>query len=72
MLLTKGLTLMQKDRMLVLLDLTKDLPQNLIPNVPPEEHCPAWRTSEIVNVCFPLGRRPAETVVKEIEPLLGK
>ncbi len=56
--------------MLILVDLSKELPSNLIPRVPAEEIAQRGKF-EMITVLFPLGRRSAETVVKEIEPLMG-
>ena len=42
-LLTKGFSLIQRGRMLILVDLSDDLPSNLIPRVTPEEIDRAWR-----------------------------
>ena len=70
-LLTKGFTLIQRNRMLILVNLSDDLSQNLIPRVAPEEISQRGKF-EIISVLYPLGRRPADGVVKEITPLLGK
>ena len=70
-LLTKGFTLLQRGRMLILVDLSKDLPSNLIPRVQPEEIARRGKF-EMVTVLFPLAGRPADLVAKEIEPLLGE
>ena len=70
-LLTKGFTLIQRGRMLILVDLSKDLPLNLIPRVPPEEIAQRGNF-EFISVLLPLGRRPADGVAKEIQPLMGK
>lgn len=69
-LLTKGFTLLQRGRMLILVDLSDDLPTNLIPRVPAEE-IGQHGDFEIISVLFPLDGRPADTVVKEIQPLIG-
>jgi len=70
-LLTKGFTLLQRGRMLILVDLSDDLPTNLIPRVPPDEIA-EHGDFEIISVLFPLGGRPADQVVKEIQPLIGQ
>ncbi len=57
--------------MLILVDLSQDLPLNLIPRVTPEEMTEHGKF-EIISVLFPLGRRPADGVEKEIKPLMGK
>ncbi|MCU0960950.1 MAG: hypothetical protein MUF48_12670, partial [Pirellulaceae bacterium] len=71
MLATRGYTLIQRGRLLILADLSKELPVNIIPRVTPEEIAQRGR-SEFVSVLFPLGGRPADSVVKEITPLLGQ
>ena len=54
-LLTKGFTLIQRGRMLILVDLSnKALPRNLIPRVTPEELAQRGNF-EMVTVLFPLG-----------------
>lgn len=69
-LLSKGYTLIRRDRMLILVDLTAGLPEGLIPRVAPDELEQRGRF-EFVSVMFPLEGRPAEEVVSEITPLLG-
>ena len=70
-LLTKGYSLIQRGRMLILVNLSDDLPLNLIPRVSPEEIGQHGRF-EIISALFPLGRRPADMVAKEVQPLLGR
>ncbi len=70
-LLTKGFSLLQRGRMLILVDLSDDLPGNLIPRVPADE-IDQHGDFEIIRVLFPLAGRPADTVAKEIQPLVGK
>ncbi len=69
-LLTKGFTLIRRDRLLMLVNLSNGLPMDLIPTVEVEQ-LPQRGSFEIVTANFPLEGRPADTVTKEIEPLLG-
>ncbi len=69
-LLTKGFTLVRRERMLILVDLSQGLPETLVPRVSLEELDKRGRF-EIVSVLFPVGKRAAEEVVAEITPLLS-
>ena len=69
-LLTKGFTLVRRERMLMCLDLKGGLPEGAIPKVTPEELETRGRY-EFVSVLFPLEGRPAEIVLLEVKPLLG-
>ncbi len=69
-LLTKGFTLVRRERMLMCMDLKTGLPEGAIPKVSPEELETRGRY-EFVSVLFPLEGRPAEIVLLEVKPLLG-
>jgi len=69
-LLTKGFTLVRRERMLMCLDLKPGLPEGAIPKVTAEE-LPTRGRYEFVSVLFPLEGRPAEIVLLEVKPLLG-
>ncbi len=69
-LLTKGYTLVRRERMLILVDLSQGLPETLVPRVTLDELDKRGRF-EIVSVMFPVGNRSAADVVTEIAPLLG-
>ncbi|MBL8818147.1 MAG: hypothetical protein JNL58_19120 [Planctomyces sp.] len=69
-LLTKGFTLVRRERMLMCLDLKSGLPEGAIPSIQPTELVTRGRY-EFVSVLFPLESRPAEAVLMEIKPLLG-
>ncbi|REK11456.1 MAG: hypothetical protein DWQ37_14330 [Planctomycetota bacterium] len=69
-LLTKGFTLVRREKMLILVDLSQGLPETLVPRVKLDELGDRGRF-EIVSVLFPVGRRSAEEVVTEIAPLLS-
>jgi type II secretory pathway component GspD/PulD (secretin) len=69
-LLTKGFTLVRRERMLMCLDLKAGLPEGAIPRISPAELATRGRF-EFVTVLFPLENRLPETVVTEVQPLLG-
>jgi type II secretory pathway component GspD/PulD (secretin) len=69
-LLTKGHTLIRRERMLILVDLSQGIPETLVPRVKLEELDKRGRF-EIVSVLFPVGKRAAADVVTEIAPLLS-
>lgn len=70
-LLSKGFTLIRRDRMLVVVNLAQGIPDNLVPRVTLEE-LEKRGNNEFVTVQFSVGNRDPESVVKEISPLLGK
>jgi len=69
-LLTKGFTLIRRDRMLVVANLADGLPLDLIPTIPLEE-LENRGEFEIVRTSIPLEGRDPEEVRTEIEPLVG-
>ncbi|MEQ9408397.1 MAG: secretin N-terminal domain-containing protein [Fuerstiella sp.] len=69
-LLTKGYTLVRRERLLMCLNLKAGLPDNAIPRITIEDLATRGRF-EFVSVLIPLQTRPAETVLSEIQPLLG-
>ncbi len=69
-LLTKGHTLIRRERMLILVDLSQGVPETLVPRVTLDELDKRGRF-EIVSVLFPVGKRSAADVVTEIAPLLS-
>ncbi len=69
-LLTKGYTLMRRERMLILVDLSQGIPETLVPRVALEDLDDRGRF-EIVSVLFSVGKRGVEDVVTEIGPLLS-
>lgn len=70
-LLTRGFSLVRRERMLMCLDLKGGLPEGAIPRVVPEE-LPVRGRFDFVSVLFPLNDRPADTIMEEVTPLLGK
>jgi arginine repressor/predicted RNA binding protein with dsRBD fold (UPF0201 family) len=69
-LLTKGFTLVRRDKLLILVEIKDGVPDELIPRVTVDE-LDKRGTFEIVNVMFSLGDKPMETVQAEIQPMLG-
>lgn len=69
-LLTKGFTLVRRERMLMCLDLKAGLPEGAIPRIAPAELATRGRF-EFVTVLFPLENRLPDAVVAEVQPLLG-
>jgi type II secretory pathway component GspD/PulD (secretin) len=69
-LLTRGYTLVRRERMLTVLQLSDSIPIELIPRVTLEE-LPARGRFELVSVLFPLGKRPVDAVLNEVQPYLG-
>ncbi len=69
-LLTKGYTLLRRERMLMLVDLTNGLPVDLVPQVELSELRRRGKY-ELVSVVFPIDNRIGEEVEKEVSPLLG-
>jgi hypothetical protein len=69
-LLTKGYTLIRRERMLMLINLKDGIPEGFVPRLTMKELNKRGKF-ELVSVLFPLGRRSADEVNKEITPLLG-
>ncbi len=69
-LLTKGFTLVRRERLLMCLDLKGGLPEGAIPQITPEDLATRGRF-EFVSVLIPLEGRPVDAVKAEITPLLG-
>jgi type II secretory pathway component GspD/PulD (secretin) len=69
-LLTKGYTLVRRDRMLVLVNLEDGVPPNLVPDVPLED-LDQRGEYELIRVLFPVWNMTPEQAAEEIEPILG-
>jgi type II secretory pathway component GspD/PulD (secretin) len=69
-LLTKGYTLVRRDRMLVVVNLEDGIPPNLVPDVPLAELNKRGEY-EIVRVIFPVWNMTPEQAAEEVQPLLG-
>ncbi len=69
-LLTKGFTLVRRERLLMCISLTDGLPEGAIPQITPEDLATRGQF-EFVSVLIPLEGRPEESVLADIKPLLG-
>ena len=69
-LITKGFTLIRRDKLLILTELSKKIPSELLPEVTPET-LPRYGQFELVRFRIPLGARPVDAVEKEVRPLIS-
>lgn len=69
-LLSKGFTLIRRERMLVVVDTSQGVPYDLVQQVPLEKLSDYGRF-EIVTTEFPLQGRPIDAVVEAVTPLVG-
>jgi type II secretory pathway component GspD/PulD (secretin) len=69
-LMTRNFTLVRREKMLVVMELTDSIPLELIPRVTQEELVKRGRF-ELVSVIFPLGGRPIDAVLNEVKPYLS-
>jgi len=69
-LLTKGFTLIRRDKLLILVEIKDGIPDEILPRVTPTELSQRG-VYEVVSVMFSLGDKPVETVQAEIKPLLS-
>jgi type II secretory pathway component GspD/PulD (secretin) len=69
-LLTKGYTLVRRDRMLVVVNLEDGIPPNLVPDVPLSE-LDERGEYELIRVLFPVWNMTPEQAAEEVQPLLG-
>jgi type II secretory pathway component GspD/PulD (secretin) len=69
-LLTKGYSLIRRDRMLMVINLADGLPDGLIPRVSLDDLDKRGKY-EFVSVLFPLAGRTPTDVLNEIKPLMG-
>ena len=67
---TRGFTLVRRERMLLVLELSESIPLELLPRVTLEQ-LPGRGRFELVSIMFPLGTRPVDTVLQEVKPYLG-
>jgi len=70
LLVTKGYSLIRRNRMLLVLNTAEGIPPDVVPKVTLEE-LTARGDFELVTVDFPLGRRETDAVRSEIEHLLS-
>ena len=69
-LLRKGFILVRRDRFLVVVNIEKGVPPNLIPQVPISELADRGR-NELLSIVIPLTRLDSKTAAEEVKPLLG-
>ncbi|MBX3418060.1 MAG: hypothetical protein KF851_10690 [Pirellulaceae bacterium] len=69
-LLTKGFTLVRRDKLLILVEIKDGIPDEIVPRVSMTE-LEKRGIYEIVTVMFSLGDKPVEAVQAEIRPVLG-
>src|SRR6056297_1361980 len=69
-LLTRGFTLVRREKMLTVLQLSNSIPIDLIPRVSLEQLASRGKF-ELVSVLFSLGKRPVDAVLQEVQPYLG-
>ncbi|MEO8270308.1 MAG: hypothetical protein ABI557_11355, partial [Aureliella sp.] len=69
-LMTRGFTLVRREKMLVVMELSDSIQLELLPRVPLEQLDERGRF-EIVSVLFPLAGRPVDAVLQEVKPYLS-
>lgn len=69
-LLTRGFTLIRREKLLTLMQISDSIPIELIPESTLEA-LPSRGRFELVRVKFPLGTRPVEAVMQEVSGYLG-
>ena len=70
-LLTKGFTLVRRDKLLILVEIGEGgIPDEILPRLTMTD-LEKRGSFEIVKVTFPLGDKPADTVMAEVKPILG-
>ena len=69
-LMTRGFTLVRREKMLVVMELADSIPLELLPRVALEKLTERGRF-ELVSVLFPLAGRPIDAVLNEVKPYLS-
>jgi type II secretory pathway component GspD/PulD (secretin) len=69
-LITRGYTLVRREKMLIVMELSSSLPIELIPEVKLEQLDQRGKF-ELVRVTFPLAGRPMDAVLTEVQPYLS-
>ncbi len=69
-LLTKGFTLVRREKLLILVEIKDGIPDEILPRLTLDE-LDKRGTFEIVSVLFSLGDKPLSVVEAEIKPILG-
>ncbi len=69
-LMTRGHSLVRREKMLVVIELNDTIPVELIPKISLDQ-LPSRGRFELVSVLFQIGARPVDEVLKEIRPYLS-
>jgi type II secretory pathway component GspD/PulD (secretin) len=69
-LMTRGFTLVRREKMLTVMELSDAIPMELIPRITLDQ-LPQRGRFELVSIEFPLAKRPVEAVIKEVKPYLS-
>jgi len=69
-LIHQGYTLVRRGRMLMVIDISRGIPEGVVPQVALDELDKRGK-HELVTVKITIGRRPAESVIEAISPLLS-
>ncbi|HUT95740.1 MAG TPA: hypothetical protein VMY37_40165, partial [Thermoguttaceae bacterium] len=69
-LIHQGFTLVRRGRMLMVINIGEGIPEGVVPQVAMEDLDKRGK-NELVTVKIPIGRRPAESVIGAISPLLS-
>lgn len=69
-LMTRGFTLVRREKMLTVMELSDAIPMELIPRITLDQ-LPERGRFELVSIVFPLAKRPVETVLQEVKPYLS-
>ena len=69
-LISKGFTLIRRDKLLIVADVSQQVPADLLPQIKLED-LPNYGQFEFVKILFPLGARPADAVETEVSPIIG-
>ena len=69
-LISKGFTLIRRGKLLIVADISQQLPADLLPQIELED-LPNYGQFEFVKILFPLGGRPADAVEKEVSSVIG-
>ncbi len=69
-LISKGFTLIRRGKLLIVADISQQIPADLLPQVQLED-LSDYGQFEFVKILFPLGGRPADAVEKEVRAVIG-
>ncbi|MFT5299398.1 MAG: hypothetical protein ACI814_000171, partial [Mariniblastus sp.] len=68
---SKGFTLIRREKMLIVSEVSDGIPYDLVPEITPDQ-LPERGKFEWVRIYFPIGARPIDQVMKEIKPMLSE